>query len=62
MTATVWRHIIEMKMNQCLIIQIEAYWFENLEVQVIAILCGQQPRCQGKNSDELGEPGMDVCP
>ena len=42
MTATVWRHIIEMKMNQCLIIQIEAYWFENLEVQVIAILCGQQ--------------------
>ena len=31
MTATVWRHIIEMKMNQCLIIQIEAYWFENSE-------------------------------
>lgn len=26
------------------------------------ILCGQQPRCQGKNSDELGEPGMAVCP
>lgn len=27
-----------------------------------AILCGQQPRCQGKNSDELGESGMAVCP
>ena len=42
MTATAWRLIIEMKMSQCLIIPIGAYWFESLEVQVIVILCGQQ--------------------
>lgn len=33
-----------------------------MQFRLTAILCGQQPRRQGKNSDELGEPGMAVCP